>query len=190
MSALLDPAPHVREGRLAADSNAVTTAHERKALPMSHVTEHLEEQGIDFEVLHHDHSPTAQAEAHALGVDADQVVKTVVLDVRTGHAFAVVPADRQVDLDAVKTAINSRHVALASEDDISRDYPEFELGAIPPLGALVRTPLIVDPAVLDHDTVVFATTLDESVRMSPRDLFDTCQMKVAPITIEHAPATA
>lgn len=157
---------------------------------MSQVTEHLEEQGIDFEVLHHHQSPTAQAEAHALGVGADQVVKTVVLDVRTGHAFAVVPADRQVDLDAVKAALDSRHVALASEDEIARDYPEFELGAIPPLGALVRTPLIVDPAVLTHDTVVFAATQDESIRMSPRDLFDACQMKVAPITSTPQPATA
>lgn len=155
---------------------------------MSQITEHLEQRGVDFEVLPHETSPTATAEAHALGVDVRTVVKTVVLDVRTGHAFAVIPADRQVDLDAVRDALDSRHVALASEAEIARDYPEFELGAVPPLGALVRTPLIVEPEVLEHDSVVFASAPDESVRISPRDLFDTCQMRVAHITAAVEPS--
>lgn len=149
---------------------------------MSTVTEHLEQQGVKFEVLHHEPTVTSLAEAHALGVSEDEVVKTVVLDVRTGHAFAVLPANCLIDLDKIKVAINSRHVHLATEEEIARDYPEFELGAIPPLGALVRTPLIVDPQVLEHDEVVFAAgTQDLSVRIRTQDLFGASMMKVADI---------
>jgi len=150
---------------------------------MSGVTDHLEARGVDFEVVSHRPSPTAEAEAHALGVDPSNVAKTVVLDLRTGHAFAVVPADRHVNLDAVKDALNTRHVALASERAIARDYPEFELGAVPPMGDLARTPLIVDPSVIEHDEIMFAAgNQSESVRMSTRDLFDRAVMKVHPIT--------
>lgn len=149
---------------------------------MSTVTEHLEQQGIEFEVLRHEPTNTSLAHAHALGVQEHEVVKTVVLDVRTGHAFAVVPADCRVDLAKVREAINSRHVELASEDEISRDYPEFELGAIPPLGRFVRTPLIVDPKVLDHDEVVFAAgSQDTSVRVRTRDVFEDVPIRVAEI---------
>lgn len=152
---------------------------------MSNVTEHLERQGVDFEVLPHEPTMTSVAEAHALGISEDDVVKTVVLDVRTGHAFAVLPASCRIDLTKIREAINSRHVDFATEDEIERDYPEFELGAIPPLGALVRTPLIVDKQVLDHEEVVFAAgTKRESVRMRTQDLFEASMMKVADICEE------
>lgn len=150
---------------------------------MSGVTDHLEARGVDFEVVPHHPSPTAAAEAHALGVDLADVAKTVVLNLRTGHAFAVVPADCSVDIEAVKVALNTSHVHLASEDEITRDYPEFEPGAVPPMGDLARTPLIVDPSVIEHDKIVFAAgSQSESVRMSTRDLFGRAAMKVHPIT--------
>lgn len=148
---------------------------------MSNVTEHLEGQGVDFEVLPHEPTMTSLAEARALGLAASDVVKTVVLDVRTGHAFAVLPAGCRIDLDKVRAAIHSRHVTLSSEDGIARDYPEFELGAIPPLGALLRTPLIVDPQVVRHETVVFAAAKDLSVRMRTSDLFAAANIRVADI---------
>lgn len=152
---------------------------------MSSVTEHLASQGVDFEVLHHEPTQTSKAEAHALGLHEDEVVKTIVLDVRTGHAFAVLCADCRIDVDKVSAALKSRHVSLASEDEIRRDYPEFELGAIPPLGALARTPLIVDERVLEHDEVVFAAgTQEESVRMRTQDLFAASMIRVADIVLD------
>lgn len=149
---------------------------------MSSVTEHLASQGLDFEVLLHEPVPTSEAEAHALGIPEDDVAKTVVLDVRTGHAFAVLPASCQLDLDKVRAALNSRHVQLASEEEIARDYPEFDLGAVPPLGAMVRTPLLVDPRILEHDQLVFpAGSQSESIRMRTADLFGPVTMRVADI---------
>lgn len=149
---------------------------------MSMVTEHLERAGVKYEVLRHERAVTAEAEAHVLRIPEDDVVKTVVLDLRTGHAFAVLPASCRIDLDKVREAVDSRHVSLATEAEIERDYPEFELGAVPPLGAMVRTPLIVDPSVLEHEEVVFAGgTQDLSIRMRTSDLFASAVMRVADI---------
>jgi Ala-tRNA(Pro) deacylase len=149
---------------------------------MSTVTEHLEREGVKYEVLQHEPAVTAEAEAHVLRIPEDDVVKTIVLDLRTGHAFAVLPANCRIDLDKVRTAVGSRHVSLATEEEIQRDYPEFELGAVPPLGSMVRTPLVVDPSVLEHDEVVFAGgSQDTSIRMATSDLFATSVMRVADI---------
>lgn len=153
---------------------------------MSSVTEHLERQGVDYEVLLHEPAETGQAEARALGIPEDEVVKTVVLDLRTGHAFAVLPVSCRLDLDLVRKAIDSRHVQLSSEETIARDYPEFELGAVPPLGAMVRTPLIVDTSVVDHEEVVFAGgEQTASIRMRTADLFAASTIRVAPICGDH-----
>lgn len=149
---------------------------------MSHVTEHLAKSGVEHQVLPHPTTQTARTEARVLGIPEDEVAKTIVLDVRTGHAFAVIPADARVDLEAVREALGSRNVSLASEDEIRRDYPEFELGAIPPLGALVHTPLIVDSRVVAHDQVVFAAgTREESVRMRTEDLLRPAMYRIADI---------
>lgn len=151
---------------------------------MSQVTEHLTAQGLPYEVLHHDPTDTAHDEAVALGIDPHLVAKTVLLDVRTGHAFAVLPADCRLDLDMVRTALNSRHVHVASELELKRDYPEFEPGALPPLGALVHTPLIVDPSIIGQKEIVFAAgAKTESVRMRTEDLLRPAAYRVADICV-------
>jgi prolyl-tRNA editing enzyme YbaK/EbsC (Cys-tRNA(Pro) deacylase) len=56
----------------------------------------------------------------------------------------------------VQAAVGDRHVRLATEEELLRDFPGFELGALPPLGSLLGAPLYVDQEVLQHETVVFA----------------------------------
>lgn len=149
---------------------------------MSQVTEHLTAMGVAHEVLHHPPTDTARAEADALGIPASVVAKTVLLDVRTGHAFAVLPADCRLDLQRVREALDSRHVELATEEELKRDYPEFEPGALPPLGALVHTPLVVDPSIISQPEIVFAAgAKTASVRVRTEDLLRTSVYRVAPI---------
>ncbi len=149
---------------------------------MRTVVEHLRDAGADFEVLPHPVASTALREALALGLAADEVVKTVVLDVEDGHALAVVTADVRIDLDLVREALGDRHARLASEEEVERDFPDFELGAIPPLPDLLDLPAVVDPSVFDHDLVTFAAgTRRESIRMASSGLFPGSAVTVAPI---------
>ena len=150
---------------------------------MTVVTEHLEQLGIPFEVLPHPAATTANQEALVLGESADEVVKTVVLDIETGHALAVLPASRRVDVDLVREALNDDHARLASEDELEHDFPEFELGAMPPLPSLLHIPVVIDPAVLEQERITFAAgTQRESIRVSPEGLFKGATIEVAPIS--------
>jgi hypothetical protein len=63
---------------------------------------------------------------------------------------------------------------LASEEELGRDFPDYELGALPPLGALLHAQVCVDPEVLGHDSVTFAAgSQTESVKMGIQELFRT-----------------
>lgn len=149
---------------------------------MSVVTEHLQQQGSDFEVLSHQQAYTCVDEARALGIDAGEVLKTVAVRVGSGYALMVIPASRRLDLHLVREAVGDNHARLATEDELRRDFAGYELGALPPLGALVSTRVCVDPEVLGHDTVAFAAgTQTESVKMRTQDLFGGPQVTTVPL---------
>lgn len=149
---------------------------------MSVVTEHLQQQGSAFEVVAHRQAYTCIEEARALGVDAGEVLKTVAVRVGPGYALMVIPASRRLDLRLVRKAVGDSHARLATEDELRRDFAGYELGALPPLGALVSANVWVDPEVLGHDTVAFAAgTQTESVKMRTEDLFAGAQVTTVPL---------
>lgn len=150
---------------------------------MTLVTEHLERLGVRFEVLPHQRSVTAMEEARALDMESDEVLKVLVLDIDTGHALAVLPASRRLDLDLVRDAFGDRDARLASEDEIEGAFPEFELGAVPALPSLLHVPVVVDPSVFRHRRVTFAAGVQrESVRVEAEPLLHGATVTVAPIT--------
>jgi Ala-tRNA(Pro) deacylase len=150
---------------------------------MATVAEHLEGRGVPFELIPHDRAYTSIGEAQALGIDADEVLKTIVLDTEGGHALAVIPASRRLDMRLARDAVGDQHARFATEEELERDFPAFELGALPPLGSLLGAPTYVDPAVLDHETVVFAAgAQNQSVKARIEDLFRDEPYTRAPLT--------
>ncbi len=102
-----------------------------------------------------------------------------MLAVRTGRGYVlmVIPAARRLDLHHVREALGDNHARLATEEAVGRDFPDYQLGALAPLGALVGANVYVDPEALGHDTVVFgAGTQTESVKMQTQELFGTGQI--------------
>lgn len=151
---------------------------------MSKVTEYLESHHVPFTALPHPAAASAIAEANVLVMPPWKVAKSVVLDTKNGHVIAVVPADRRVDLHLIRAALDDPHAALADEEEIARDYPAFDLGAIPPIARLTGTTTLVDPEVARLESVVFASgRQDESVRISTVDLLDDPNVRVIPIVV-------
>ena len=150
---------------------------------MSVVTDLLDERGVTFEVIPHDQAYTSIAEATALGIAADEVLKALVLDTPSGNALAVVPGSRRLDMRSVEKALGAKHIRLATEEEIEKGFPGNELGALPPIGSLFGVQTLVDPEVMDHDTVVFAAGSQmESVKLRTEDLFRDEPVTIAPLT--------
>jgi Ala-tRNA(Pro) deacylase len=153
---------------------------------MSQVTEHLETRGVPFEPIAHQQSYTSIAEARALGIDASEVLKTVAVRVAGGYALMGVPATCRLDMHLVQAAVGHRHVRLATEEELLQDFPDIELGALPPLGSLLGAPLYLDQEVLQHERVVFAAgSQTQSIQIRTADLVQHEQVTTVPL-IKHA----
>ena len=152
---------------------------------MTQVTDHLQTRGVPFEPITHQQAYTSIAEARALGIDASEVLKTVAMRAAGRYALIAIPATSRLDMHLVQAAVGDRHVRLATEAELLRDFPDIELGALPPLGSLLGAPVYVDQELLQHETVVFAAgSQTESVQLRTADLLQHEQVTALPL-IKH-----
>ncbi len=151
-------------------------------MSVADLTRVLDDAGAEYEVLHHGHTERAAEEADALGLDAAEVAKTLIARTPEGHLRALVPASERIDLRKLREVVGGSKddVQLATETEMAHDYPEFALGAVPPLGGTRNDPVIVDRRLAEHEWLVFeAGTHDESVRIRTKDLLRIAQAQTA-----------
>jgi Ala-tRNA(Pro) deacylase len=151
---------------------------------MSYVFDYLQGRGAVFTVIPHPDAETA-AGAHALPFSEEEVVKTVVVMADFGPALMVVPASRRLDLELAGEATADPAVRPATERELEHAFPDYQIGALPPLSMLLLAPMFVDPAVAERETIVFAAgRQDVSIRMATRDLFGTDPVVITPLTAD------
>jgi prolyl-tRNA editing enzyme YbaK/EbsC (Cys-tRNA(Pro) deacylase) len=77
-----------------------------------------------------------------------------------------------------------KKVHLATEDDLARDYADFELGAVPPFGGR-EDQVFVDDRLAGRDSVVVeAGSHDRAVRLKAADLVRLTSAQVVDIRRE------
>ena len=150
--------------------------------PSSALVEALQEQRIDYELIPHRRTQSAAAEARAIGVDPGHVAKTLVLATGAGFVRAVLPASERIDLRKVKGVLGGGDVQLASEHVLAGAYPQFELGAVPPIGGPAHDQVLMDEGLRESEWVVFeAGTHEHSVRIKTADLVSVARAQIADI---------
>ena len=154
-------------------------------MPTTDLTAALDAQGVDYELLPHAHTETALAEAHELGGDPADVAKTIVVSTSEGYVRAVVPANERLDLRKLRELLGApkKEVHLASEADLSRDYAEFDLGAVPPIGGRRQDSVVIDRRLIEREVLVLeAGSHDESIKLGRDDLVRATDAQVADIS--------
>jgi Ala-tRNA(Pro) deacylase len=152
--------------------------------PADALIEVLHREHVPYELLPHRHTETALAEANTLGVDPHQVAKTVILTTPFGFVRAVIPASDRLDLEKARFALDAADVELASETSLVGAYPEFELGAVPPMGGAYDR-VLVDRRLFDGTFIVLdAGTHDESIRLRTGDLLSVAEAEVVDIVLD------
>lgn len=141
----------------------------------------LQEHGIGYEKHTHPRTYTAQGLAHAEHVSGYAVAKPVIVKGNSGYAMCVLPAPKQLDLRRAADALNEE-VCLASESEMATLFPDCDLGAEPPVGALFDMKTVMDARLKEDESLVMqAGTHTESVRLRRADWERLCQPIVASI---------
>jgi len=154
--------------------------------PLETLTTFLDDRGVSYEVVAHDPTFTAHDEAEAARVDLPAMAKTIVLRDEDRYVLAAIPGSRTLDMERCRAALGaSAPTRLASEDEIAQAFGQFEVGAVPPLGADV--PEVVDIRLLYRDRIGCAAgDHQHSVLIDPRELVRLTEPRVADIC-EHDP---
>jgi Ala-tRNA(Pro) deacylase len=149
-------------------------------------TRHLDGRGVAYDVVEHERAFGAALEAVAAGYEPDAAAKSVLLHDGERYRLVVMQASERLDLHKVcdLLGLSRAELRLASEDEIAADFPQFELGAIPPLGELLPATEIVDRRLLGHERILcnagdhtHSILLDpnEVVRVSDAQVADVCR---------------
>ena len=104
-------------------------------LKISPLIEALDRAGVAYELLEHPRTDRAAAEAEALGLPLHEVAKTIVVATPEGNVRVVLPASERLDVHKLRDFVGGgKETHLLTEEDMVREYPQFELGAVPPIG--------------------------------------------------------
>lgn len=163
-----------------------TDGVDRKGVDL--VVEYLRERGVDFDIVDHEETTSAIAEAGATGVHPDQVAKTMVLRDGDDYRIVAIPASRRLDLAKARDALHaSSHLRLATEDEMEVDLRRFDVGAAPPIGPLLSAPEVLDRHLLGRERILCAAgDHRHSVLIEPDQLVRVADAQVADLCDEEA----
>jgi Ala-tRNA(Pro) deacylase len=154
------------------------------------LTRTLRAARVPYELLPHRRTERATDEAAALHVAPEEVAKTVVLVTPHERFRMVIPASERLDLELAREAIgDGARVELASEQRLARDFPMFELGAVPPVGGPPGDRVVLDRQLARRASVVLeAGCHDTSLRVMTSDLVRLADATLADICAREGEA--
>jgi len=125
---------------------------------------------------------TAQDAADAVGCVVDQIVKSMVLIVDDRPVLVLCSGSRRVDLDAVARQLTAGAARMASAEE-AREATGFAIGGTPPLGHPDDLETLIDPHLLEYETVYAAAGTPDSVfAVAARGLADATGAAAAAVT--------
>jgi Cys-tRNA(Pro)/Cys-tRNA(Cys) deacylase len=145
----------------------------------------LTKAGVTFTTHAYEHDPAAKSygleAAEALGLQPEQVFKTLLVEVDGKLSVGVVPVDKQLDLKAVAAALNGKKATMADPAAAER-ITGYVVGGISPIGQKRPLPTVVDASATDHETVyVSGGRRGLDLGLSPTDLITLTSARSAPI---------
>ncbi len=118
------------------------------------VKAHLNQAGVDYQVVPHPRTYSSKDTAQAAHVWEDQIAKAVILKDQRGFVMAVIPGSKWVKLHALQQELD-RDLEITPEEEIDTLFRDCEPGAIPPLGTAYGIETVLDEALTSLGKVYF-----------------------------------
>src|SRR5712664_437450 len=87
------------------------------------LTDCLDQNNVEYEILHHAEAVTAQRIAQAEHVKGRHQAKVVMIKSGDQHLMMVLPADHQIDLEKVEKVVG-KPVSLDRENEFKSLFPD------------------------------------------------------------------
>jgi len=141
--------------------------------------------GITFTPHHYLHDPATThfglEAASALGIDPEQVFKTLLADVDGALVVAIVPVTGLLDLKALATVVGGKKAVMAAPE-LAERKTGYIVGGISPIGQKTVHPTVLDETAELFDTIfVSGGRRGFDVELSPADLLRVTQGTISAI---------
>jgi Cys-tRNA(Pro)/Cys-tRNA(Cys) deacylase len=117
----------------------------------------LEKAGVAFRLLEYNYDADAERigiqAAEALGVSPDRLLKTLMARAGAEVVCLLVPADRQVSVRRLATALGAKQAALLPPAQAER-VTGYHVGGISPFGQKKKVRCYIEPDALMHEAVL------------------------------------
>jgi Cys-tRNA(Pro)/Cys-tRNA(Cys) deacylase len=116
----------------------------------------LESAGVPFTLHEYEHDPAARSfgleAAVALGLDPDQVFKTLLVTADGEQAVGIVPVSCSLSLKAMGAALGRKRVEMC-DPAVAQRVTGYVLGGISPFGQKKRLATVIDETCELYDTI-------------------------------------
>jgi Ala-tRNA(Pro) deacylase len=130
------------------------------------IVELLKRERIPYTWFQHKLTYTAQEEAAVSHIRGHCWAKVVICMLDDQPVQAVLPAHYVVDLEQLRLLAGASTLRLAREDELASLYPDYEVGAMPPFGAVFGHRVFVERCLVGEPEMVFnAGTHTDAIRM-------------------------
>lgn len=105
---------------------------------------HLKQHNVKYKLISHPHTGSSMETAEVAHIPGDALAKGVLVKSNDAYLMVVIPSDYYVELETLHKLLE-REVEMATEAELSEQFPDCEVGAIPPLGHVYGIETIWDP---------------------------------------------
>jgi Ala-tRNA(Pro) deacylase len=139
-------------------------------MPVERLKEFLNKENVRYVTIQHSKAYKAHEVAVSAHIPHKELAKTVMLKIDGEMAMMVSPASSRVDLERLKEVVGSEDVELAPEREFKDEFPDCEVGAMPPFGNLYGMKVFVSQALREDDEIAFnAGSHTELIRLAYQD---------------------
>jgi len=130
----------------------------------------LNKEKIDYEVLEHRAVFTSKEAAEVRGTELKQGCKALVLKTDEGFIQAVVPGNKELDMERLQKLTLFKKLEMADAKEV-RKATGCNIGSVPPFGNLFKLKTYFDKSIAENEVVAFnAGSHTRSIKMKAKDL--------------------
>jgi Ala-tRNA(Pro) deacylase len=143
----------------------------------------LRERQVPFQEFRHLQAFSARELARRGHISPHRVAKVVIVIADGRPVELVLPANRHIVFDALRSALHASDVRLATEKEIGRYFTDVEVGAVPPLRHWKEVDVVMDESLDVEGEILFqAGTHTDAVRLEFDDWYRSVRPRVKRFT--------
>jgi Ala-tRNA(Pro) deacylase len=139
-------------------------------MPVKILKEFLDQNQVKYVCITHSKAYTAQEVAESAHIPGRSMAKTIIVDLDSELAMAVLPANKKIVLEDLREITGSERAKFVAEDKFKGRFPDCEIGAMPPFGNLYGMSVFAADSLAASAEIAFnAGSHEEIIKLAYAD---------------------